>query len=367
MVSHSQPPPHGPVDGSSAEPAIVELSPVWFMGLLFEHRRTLIAVPVAIAALLAVFWVFQDPGFEARSRFITEDAQRPLSGMSSAAQMFMNISGAGASLSLYPELIGSMEILKAAAASEYTLPTEDGDTTVISLAQYYEIPRGGNPEARIKAAAGELGSNVQVQLNSGAGMVVLTTTAEDPWMAVQLNRTLLDLVHTWNIERRQSRARAEREFLEGQLSEAQSELREAEAALQRFLEKNRSYQQSPELLFQQNRLQRRVDMIQQRYVSMAQAYDQARAEEVRHTPFLNVVDAPADNVRPVNTSLALRVLFGLVAGFLIAVTIVLVREYLAYDRRRRPEEYERLHQRVASTWRPLAAQLRRSRPRSDAA
>lgn len=347
------------VEGIRGDGGEVELSLVWLLEILFENRRVLVAVPLALALVLALTPLFAEPEYEATSRFLTEESRQP-TGLSGAAQLFMSFSGgAGEPLTFYPELMTSMEILKRAAAAEYRVGTEEGDTVPVSLAAVYEIPEGGDREATLKAVAGELAQDVQVTINSGARMVVLNTTAERPELAVQINRTLLDLVHEWNIRRRQSQARAEREFLESRLEEAQGELRAAESEMQQFLEQNRRYQQSPELTFQLNRLERRVNLIQQRYVSMAQSYDQARAEEVRQTPLINIVDQPSDTVHRVRGSVVLRVLFGLVAGFLLALMIVLIREYVAYERRQRPGQYEHLRQRLSATWAPLRRLLPR--------
>ena len=98
-----------------------------------------------------------------------------------------------------------------------------------------------------------------------------------------MNRRLLELVTEFNQERRQSQAAAERRFVEARREEAKGELEEAERNLQRFLEQNRSYESSPQLVFEAQRLQRSVDINQQLYTSLAQSYEQARiAETVTH-------------------------------------------------------------------------------------
>lgn len=350
-------------DGTGGVPASeVQLSLVWLLELLFDNRRTLVTVPLLLAGLLAIFWVFDDPEYEATSRFLTEESRQP-TGLSGAAQLFATFTGGGAGepLMFYPELITSMEILKEAAAEEYRVATGDGerDTVTVTLATVYEVDPEADRDETLKAVAENLAGDVEVVINSGARMVELNTVAGRPELAVQINRTLLDLVHAWNIERRQSQARAEREFLEARVEETQRELQAAETEMQRFLEQNRRYEQSPELRFELGRLERRVNLIQQRYVAMAQAYDQARAEEVRQTPLISVVDEPADTVHRITSSLVLRVLFGLVAGFLLALMFVLGREYVRFEKRQQPRRWDRLRERVADTWRPMDLLLRR--------
>src|SRR5690606_31231281 len=106
-----------------------------------------------------------------------------------------------------------------------------------------------------------------------------------PWpeLSELLNRELLNLVGEYNMQRRQSNAAAERSFVEARLEESRHELVGAESDLKSFMEQNRRFDEAPQLRLEAARLQRRVDLRQQVYASLAQAYEQARIEEVRNT------------------------------------------------------------------------------------
>src|SRR5207244_4476199 len=86
--------------------------------------------------------------------------------------------------------------------------------------------------------------------------------------------------------------------LEGRSQEALTELRTAEQAMQDFLVRNRQYQNSPPLQFEASRLQRRIDLTQQVYTNLVQAYEQARVAEVRNTPVLTIIDKPEGSAQP---------------------------------------------------------------------
>src|SRR2546428_650042 len=98
----------------------------------------------------------------------------------------------------------------------------------------------------------------------------------------------LALVNTFNLERRQSRAAQEKRFVETRRTEARDELQVAEDRLKSFLERNRDYRNSPQLVFDQERLAREVALRQQLLTSLSQAYEQARIDEVRDTPVITV-------------------------------------------------------------------------------
>jgi uncharacterized protein involved in exopolysaccharide biosynthesis len=109
---------------------------------------------------------------------------------------------------------------------------------------------------------------------------------------------------------------------------AQQALSIAEDALLAFLVQNRRYQDSPQLSFEYNRLQRRVEQQQQLYTSILTAYEQARIEEVRNTPVITVLDSPEGTARRSGSTI-LNVVLGIVLGFVAAVIIAMAMEFVS--------------------------------------
>src|SRR5690606_6763143 len=156
-----------------------------------------------------------------------------------------------------------------------------------------------------------------------------------PWqeLAVALNRRLLELIDDFNRRKQQSQARAEREFVEARLADAQRELEEAEGRLSDFLSRNRRIDGSPELNFEMLSLERRVEVKQQIYVSLARSYEMARIAEVRESPVITVVEPPEGSATPVGSGLVLNVAIALVFGGFIGVLFAFTQEH--FDRQRR--------------------------------
>src|SRR5438876_484305 len=92
-------------------------------------------------------------------------------------------------------------------------------------------------------------------------------------------------------------ASQERRFLGERLDTARAELRRAEGALEKFLQRNRSYPNSPTLLFEHDRLQREAGLRQDVYSMLTQAYEQARMQAVRNTPSISLIDHPVPALR----------------------------------------------------------------------
>jgi capsule polysaccharide export protein KpsE/RkpR len=83
-------------------------------------------------------------------------------------------------------------------------------------------------------------------------------------------------------------------------------LRASEDRLLAFSQANRRIQDSPDLIAQRARLERDVTMQQQIYTTLAQAYEQAKIEEVRDTPVLTVITPPEVPARPDSRRLAVK-------------------------------------------------------------
>jgi uncharacterized protein involved in exopolysaccharide biosynthesis len=116
-------------------------------------------------------------------------------------------------------------------------------------------------------------------------------------------------------------------FTEERLAAAQAALQEAERDLEQFLERNRSYEQSPALRFEYSRLQRRLDLRQSVYVALAQAHEQASIEAVRNTPVITVLDHPVGSAEKAKSLFGMLFLGGAL-GAVGGVGLAFVREYL---------------------------------------
>ena len=154
------------------------------------------------------------------------------------------------------------------------------------------------PALKREAAIRRLGDDVQATTVQKTGVIDVAVTTRNPALSLQVSTRLIELLNQFNLESRQTQAGAERRFTEQRLGEVKGDLRAAEDQLQHFLQRNREYRNAPELNFQQERLQRQVQLQQQLYTTLSQSFEQAKIEEVRDTPVITVVEPPEAPVRP---------------------------------------------------------------------
>lgn len=336
-------------------------------GVLLRWRRVLIAVPLIFAVVAGALYLLDGASYIASSQFAPHTGQGGASQLSGLAAQFginVGVGGGEASPDFYATVLESPELLEPLVEATYRFPAsgaESADTLVGTLAELYEIE--GETVAEVeRAMIRRLREDITASADGKTAIV--TVSVEAPWapLAVQLNSRLLELLNEFNVTRRRSRASEERAFVEERLGEAREELREAEAELQRFVSNNRILQAQSPLALELGRLQRKVDLRQQVYLTLAQAYEQARIEEVRETPVITIIERPGALVRRSPGSLPLAVVLGLILGTIVAMGIVFLLDILDRERWRHPEEYARVRSALGWLGRRLPGGIQ---PRQD--
>lgn len=172
--------------------------------------------------------------------------------------------------------------------------------------------------------------------------------ARPPQIAHDVATLLLARLTDFNLTVRQSTGRHRREFVEGRVGQAEMDLRNAEDQLRSFLERNRTWQSSPQLTFEQQRLSRQVTLQQDLYLNLRHEYETARIEEVNNTPVVTVIDQPSIPGRRARPQRVLTVLIVAIVVALLACVLALLLEYTRSLRESGDPEYLRFQQRIAT-------------------
>ena len=309
-------------------------TPLGLLVLLLRRARLIVLLPLT-TALAAVAFSIAFREYTAQSRFAPERAGADLSRVAGLAAQFgfsVPRDAAGESADFYVDLLESGEILRAAVLTEYRVPTapQSADTVAGTLLGLLAI-EGDTQEARVRSGIDVLRERTNAAASIKSGLVSLETTLPSAPLAEAVNARMLEILSDFDRVRRQQRAQAERAFVEERLAGAGEELAEAETALSAFLDRNRQAFQSPRLTMESARLERQVALRQQVYASLAQAYEQARIEEVRNTPIITVVDRPWGSARPGEGPI-IAAAIGLSLGFVAALGLIFALEYLQRQR-----------------------------------
>ncbi|HEY7637570.1 MAG TPA: Wzz/FepE/Etk N-terminal domain-containing protein [Gemmatimonadales bacterium] len=350
----------------------VEVSFLAIANVLLRYRRLVIGAALLVFALVVGITLVLPRSYTSRSSFMpqTRSQTGSLSGLAAQFGFTLPLSATdgGQSPAFYADLVKSRSILGGVVDSQFEYQGDQGPVKG-TLVDFYKS-KGKTPALRRDAAIRKLEDDVEATTVQKTGMVNLAVTVRQPALALEINQRLLDLINQFNLRTRQSQASQERRFTEQRLAEVRQDLRAAEDRLQQFLQRNRDIRNSPDLTFQADRLQREVTMQQQVFTTLAQAYEQAKIEEVRDTPVITVVERPEAPVRPDRRGLIGKGLLGLLLGLVIGAGLAFGKSFAANsDRLTTSEaaEFAVLRRQAAGEllrpWRPLAELLRLRRQR----
>jgi uncharacterized protein involved in exopolysaccharide biosynthesis len=242
--------------------------------------------------LLGSTWILwnarREVRFTSEASFAIEDVSSGVSLRDLQPASLLSGGSSGA-LTFYVDLVQSRAILMKMAASSILVEKDTGVRSV-SLASLAGVEALSAAEQR-SAVYSWLKERVKAEQRPG-NVIEVRVSVNDPAAAQAVAERLLAELQRFNAGRRQGRAAAERVFVEGRMEEVRKELESAEGDLVQFLRQNRLYEESPDLRTEFDRRRRRVELKQEVLVALAQTHERARAEEVRDTPTIFVIDAP---------------------------------------------------------------------------
>ncbi len=305
------------------------------LGTTLLRHRWRIGRWMAVGGLLAaVTALFRPALYVASASFVPQGASDPgRSGLSSLADQFgVSIPSGNQSLSpeVYVKLLKSRVLLQAIVRD--TFPVQELGGRRVPLLDVFEIG-AGTAARREERGVGVLNKMVTASVSKPTGVVELTASTKWRSVSLAIVTELIDAVNAYNERTRQGQAAAERKFVEGRLAIAGTDLRDAEDRLELFLRTNRGLSASPELTIQRERIQRDLNLRQQVFTSLTQAYEEARIREVRDTPVITILEPPSVPTEPASRGRAIRVLLGLILGAVFGAFLAFTSDTVARQRK----------------------------------
>lgn len=292
-----------------------------------RHRLLIVGATVLTSAALLTTALVKPRTYSAGTSFILAGGRQDGPRVGSIAAQFGLAIGGGTDPSRSPEFYADLLTTRAILQDVVTVPLRRGGRQDNLLA-HYEIEAPTRAEA-VRQAGEALRKSLTVRMESQTGVVSVAVAATEPELAELILQRLLDRLNQFNLEVRRSQAATERRFVSEQYEAALGELQAAERRLQEFLVRNRAYANSPELIFQHDRLERSVSLRQRVVEALLESLERAKVDEVRDTPVIAIIDRPlasrVPDPRGGGTRLVLGAVFGMLIGALLAVLLDLRR------------------------------------------
>ena len=347
-----------------------EISLLELVNVLLRRRRVVFGLPLAAAFLTAAISLVLPPTYTASTAFVPESRSqgRVPAGLAGLAGQFGVSLGGEASQSpqFYAEVVKSRELADRVLLTRF--PDPRGEHNPADSATLLQILRvdGDDLANSLHDGRKALADRVSVRVDNQTNIVTLSVDSRYPALAAEVANRFVLYLNEFNAQTRQSQARERRRFVEDQVTDAERDLRAAEEDLKTFYERNRSWQQSPQLVFEEGRLRRQVEIRQEVYLTLKREYETAKIEEVNDTPVITVVDPAVPPQERSKPKRKLLVVLAFVLSGMVGVFWAFGAEYVERARREDEGEYEEfrgLVARLRDDVRQALRTLTRRRPR----
>jgi uncharacterized protein involved in exopolysaccharide biosynthesis len=207
----------------------------------------------------------------------------------------------------------------------------------------------------------KMGKAINPDFDLKTNLVTMSVRLRWPELAAAVANRTIELVDAFNHEQRVSRARSKRVFLENRLDSAKAELRSTEERQRVFYDQNRLWKSSPQLVFEEGRIRRNVDVASDLFRNLQQQFETARLDEFNDAAVITVVD-PAVPPRKAQWPrywilLASSLFIGGILGLLVAGAAAILADW----RGRNPDTATALSNSIAALPFPLGERRRRPR------
>jgi uncharacterized protein involved in exopolysaccharide biosynthesis len=347
-----------------AEPEDISLLSA--VNAILRRRWLVLGTAVALASLIVVIGLVRPRTYTAQALFMPQSrkAATSLSGLASQFGLSLPTDDGGESPQFYVDLLRSRDILRATVNTRYEFATDTGPWRA-TLVDFYD-PDARTPELRREEALRRLRDDVSTSISQKTGVVTMAVALSNAALSEQVASRMIRLVNEFNLQRRRSHAAEERRFADQRLAEVTRDLRAAEHRLEAFLQSNREYAGAPSLRFEQERLAADVSLQRELFLTLSQAREQAKMDEVRDTPVITVIESPEAPVRPDPRGLLGKAILGFIGGAVLGILLAFAREYFAASGTGGSKEYEEFATLRRDTigdlthpWRPLRRLLAR--------
>jgi uncharacterized protein involved in exopolysaccharide biosynthesis len=270
-----------------------------FLAGIIARWRLALKVLGAVLVFAAIAAVVLPPIYEAKASFVTAPSGK--GGLASALATGTGIQGlasqfgvSGASEpsespNFYVRLMESEELRRRLLKSKFHDPRGKSPRDSATLLDILKI-RNDDPERRVEIALKQLSKSIATGFDLKTNMVDLSVKSRWPDVAADIANRTIALVDTFNREQRVSRARSKRVFVEGRLDSAKSQLDLAEEKQRFFNEQNRRWASSPQLVFEEGKVRRDVDVATDLFLTLQRQFEAARLDEFNDAAVITVVD-----------------------------------------------------------------------------
>jgi uncharacterized protein involved in exopolysaccharide biosynthesis len=324
------------------------------LAVLVRRRAVVVGVMIVSTSITLLVALLFPATYISTTTFVPEVSssnQLPAGFANLAGQVGLSLSSeVGTSPRFFADVLRSREMMDRILQTRFADPHGSTIADSSSLMDLLRID-GDNVLERLEEGRNTLSKKVTARVDAETSIITLSVKTPNRDLSAAVANTFIQYLNEFNTKSRQLKAREQRAFVERRVDQSAEELQDAERELQSFYESNRSWQQSPQLLFREGKIRRRVELVQQIYAMLNLEYEKSRIEEVNDTPGITIIDTAVAMQQRSSPRYGLIAAMAIVLGTFIGLAVALGLEYLERLKVSDPVGFAQLGQLVPRRWR----------------
>jgi uncharacterized protein involved in exopolysaccharide biosynthesis len=289
----------------------------YFLKLWNKRKKLLIINGTVLIITLLYLLLFVEPFYESSVVILPEYGSKSnmLSQFSGLAALAGVRVGEVAPTEIYQNLLHSESVMAPVIYSRY-LTKKYPDS--VNLIQYFKI-KSKDPDPEIQKRMKFLVVNdlltktiILTDIDRVTKILTIKVTMPEAQLSADVVNNVVESLDQYVRTKRKSYAGEQRYYLEKRVDQIKDSLSICENNLRDFREQNRMITQSPNLLLEQGRLMRNVEIQQNVYIELTKQLELAKIDEIKDAPIVNIKEIaqnPVEKAGPRRKIMFIMILF----------------------------------------------------------
>ena len=259
-----------------------------YFAVLWGSRKLIGIITATVTGAAIIISLLLPKYYRSSVTILPESNPSKLSGLSNLASLAgVNIGGEVSLSKLYPTIVTSEAVLKNVIYQKYRT-SEFADSADLLKIWHADDT---DPQLAYEAMLLSLRGALEVSLDVKTSVLTISLLTKEPQLSADIVNTVASQLDLFVRTKRTSNASEERKWIEGRLKEVKVDLDQSENMLRDFRENNRRVSDSPQLLLEQERFIREVQINSTLYIELKKQYELTKIEEIKNIPIVNIMDA----------------------------------------------------------------------------
>ncbi len=267
-----------------------------FIGLWHQRKKFTYFNAAVLLIALTVLLFLVEPYYVSEVTILPDygSKETTLNQLSSLASLAGVNVGQGSPTGVYQNLLTSEAVLYPVIYANYK--TEKFRDSV-NLIQYFKVKPdeilSANLQDRdmfLKEFESLTKSRITTDLDKMTNILTVSVKMPEAGLSSDVVNNIVSSLDSYIRTKRKSFATDQMEYIQKRMAQVQDSLADAENKLKDFREQNRVVVQSPELLLEQSRLTRNVEILDAVFVELSKQSELAKIDQIKDTPIVNVRD-----------------------------------------------------------------------------